>query len=146
VVVTEGTAAGGGAELDLLTAALRVLEEHGDDMPLQDLAAELGVSLDDIHTVLTDTNLLTIEPDDETALHDLVLEEFDDDDIGIPLTAMRARVERNMRGLPLRRRGLDALGLFAYTATETAERLRLIDSTLGRGQAVDEEALMSAKR
>jgi hypothetical protein len=146
VAVTRGASEGGGSQLDLLTSALRVLEEQGDDMRLPELAAELGAPLEGLYVALRDSSLLTIEPDEEAALNDLYLDEFDDDDLELPVTAMRARVDRNVRGLPLKRRGLDDLGLFAYTAEETEERLALIGMARLQGTHSDPESLSSAER
>ena len=160
VPVTTGPGTRGGAALDTLTAAVRVLEEHGDDMLLSDLAAEVGRDSPTVLAALQQASLLHVGDDEEFVLADLHILCDDEDEEAPwaeeetcldPAAADPKRVSVVvLRGVDTRRplvnAGLAALGRFAYTMDETQERLALIDRALAaRLPAMDEYALRDAK-
>ncbi len=135
VPVTDGPVGRGGADLDTLTTAVRVLEEHGDEMVLADLAAEVRRDSATVLTALQQASLLHVGDDEEFVpadLHIISDEDSDDDawsaeDTSLdPATIDPKRVSvMVLRGVDTRRplinAGLASLGRFAYTPEETAE-------------------------
>jgi hypothetical protein len=158
VPVTAGPSERGGSGLDTLTAAVRVLEEHGDEMTLADLAAELGRDPADVLAAVEQGWLLDAGPDETRVLGDLDVLYDDEGDEALwsadspqptrdaDPKLVRVSVLRPSRGKgTLRHTGLAALGRFAYTAEETQERLTLIARAVAEQPGVvDVDALEAA--
>lgn len=162
VPVTTGPRARGGAALDLLTAAVRVLEEHGDEMTLAELAEELQQDARMVLAALEQGWMLDTDDGSPPVLGDLDILYGDDEDDDAPWDTdstgnggrvldpkhVRVSVLRPVRRKDtLKHTGLAALGRFAYTPAETRERLTLIERALTeRPTEVDVDALQEAGR
>jgi len=151
--VTDGRGGRGAEDLDLIMDALRVLEEHGDEMPLPELADHLRVPMPQLKRALEAAWTLTAGVAQATALPDFELQVLADDldsdgndiqlpDEGVRVEVIRAHDERR----PLRGRSLDGLGRFAYTAGETTDRLALVEAALAAHDPdLDAEALFCVR-
>jgi hypothetical protein len=135
-----------GTDLDLAMDAVRILEEAGEWMMIADLAAELRQPAESVVRALRE--LLSVDTNDGSVYRGLLdLGDFDEHSYAeLPVERMRATAARNPRSTqrPLSGYGLTALGRFAYTATETADRLALIERALADPGDMDEAALRRA--
>lgn len=136
-----------GTDLDLAMDAVRILEEAGEWMMIADLAAELGQPAESVVRALRE--LLSVDADDDSVYRELLdLGEYDEvTDEELPVEQMRAAATRDHTSTkrPLFGYGLAALGRFAYTATETADRLTLIECALADPGDIDTDALRRAR-
>lgn len=129
----DGPASPQAADLDLHMRLLRAVEEHHDQVPLDELVSLLGVpraravealrALDDLRGTGAFTGLTPVY-DDRDATDDEI-ERGDD----IEAVMIIRRAERPRRN-PLLGLGLDELGRFAYTWHECEDRLDLIRTAL----------------
>lgn len=121
------------ADIDLHMRLLRAVEEHHDQLPLDELAGLLGTTraktiealraLDDLRGTGAFTGLTAVYDD-----RDLTDDEIDrgDDIEAVMIIRPAERPRRN----PLLGLGLDELGRFAYTWHECEDRLDLIRTAL----------------
>jgi hypothetical protein len=116
--------AGSGApKLDLMLRAVRLMEEQTVDV--SEIAEALNVRPSKVREVMN--RIDGVRPQSEL-LTELV--EIERDEAGDRPIA--GHVRTGLAGAPLRGRGLDEIGLFAYSRAEVADRLALITTALSR--------------
>ena len=127
----------GPAKLAAVVRALRLIEEGNTEVG--DLAAALGVRPRKIHQILD--RLDGIRPVSE------VLAQLTVERNAAHGRAESAHLRLGPADRPLSGRGLDEIGLFAYSRAEVDDRLGLIDAALAAGVGErDDAALRSARR
>jgi hypothetical protein len=168
VPVTDGPAQHGGAAFDLLLTAVRILEEHGDEMTLAELSTELRREPADVVFALHQGWMLESGPDNDEVLGDLDIQydegseengqDNNEGELWSPDVPDRdwaradpkrvlVRVLKPVGKVTLLNSGLSALGRFAYTREETAERLAVIARALSeRPAGLDRAVLTAAER
>lgn len=134
-----------GTHLKTLGEAIRRLEEPGNYWTeVGELARQMNHPRPDrLLNVLEAAWALEV---DAQSMYLLVIEKFDEKDRPLPAPRVRVHVERGTNpDRPLYHQGLAMLGIGAYTLTETAERLELIEDVLTGKLPGDAEVLESAK-
>ncbi len=127
----------GTQKLSYVVQALRLIEEGTTDVG--ELAQELQVRPRKVEQILA--RLDGIRPVSEV-LAELVIER---DSIDQRVTAGHVRVGSTDR--PMAGRGLDEIGLMAYSSDEADDRIKLIDKALSESAVgVEGEALRSARK
>jgi hypothetical protein len=131
-----------GGHLEMLAAALRLLEERGEWMSVGDLAREMGQRPARLLVIL---QMAWCLDDDSRSVFEETLRLDEPEDLGSSAEVMIWVVRRGDPRGPLRGRGLAVLGAGAYTLEETADRLALIEDVLAGHLPGDSAALESAK-
>ena len=119
-------------EIDDVARVLRFLEENGDEVQLAELATLVGVTGDEVLELINHARYEETFTSGIVASLDVgYAEDEDDDETGDPtiltVTVYRRPVDPDS---PMRWRGMDELGFFAYSLPETEDRLALIDEAL----------------
>lgn len=120
-----------GTRLDLAMDALRILDEERQEMALPDLADELREPALEVLAALRELDDVPIEAVSHFWL--LLIDDWDDKTgKALPLEQIRVLAERPEAWDTdvLREAGLGSVGRFAYTASETVDRLELIELAL----------------
>jgi hypothetical protein len=118
----------GAPKLDLMLRAVRLMEEQTVDV--NEIADELNVRPTKVREVMNRLDGVRPQLELLTALVEIERDDADD-------RAIAGHVRIGLADAPLKGRGLDEIGLFAYSRTEVDDRLALITTALSRHDTPD---------